>query len=46
MENKIVEGFQKVSNKFIDKFLTKEGETVEEAKERMNADIEKRTGLK
>ena len=34
------------ADKFIDKFLTKEGETIEEAKERMNADIEKRSGLK
>lgn len=31
-----VDGFNKVSDKCIDVFFTKEGETVEEAKERLN----------
>lgn len=39
MENKFekgaVEGFEKVSDKFVEKLFTREGETVEEAKKRM-----------
>lgn len=35
IENGAVEGFQKVADKFVDNYLTKEGETVEEAKERL-----------
>lgn len=35
IENGAVEGFQKVTDKFVGGFLTKEGETVEEAKERL-----------
>ena len=36
MENGVVEGFTKVSDKFIEHLFTKEGETVEEAKERLS----------
>ena len=41
MEQKIREGFQKVTDKFVGKFFTKEGETVEEAKARMKKEQEK-----
>ena len=53
IETGAVEGFQKVTDKFVGKFFTKEGETVEEAKERMakeqeklQEDAKKRAGLK
>ena len=53
IEDGVVEGFQKVTDKFVGKFFTKEGETVEEAKERMakeqeklQEDAKKRAGLK
>jgi len=35
IEEGAVGGFQKVADKFVDNFLTKERETVEEAKERL-----------
>lgn len=35
IEDGVVGGFQKISDKFVDNYLTKEGETVEEAKERL-----------
>lgn len=35
IENGVVDGFEKVSDKFIEKLFTKEGETVEEAKKRL-----------
>ena len=35
IEEGAVGGFQKVTDKFVDNFLTQEGETVEEAKERL-----------
>lgn len=38
MENGVVGGFNKISDKFVDEFLAKEGETVEEAKERLAAE--------
>ena len=38
IENGAVGGFQKIADKFVDNFLTKEGETVEEAKERLAAE--------
>lgn len=40
----VVGGFNKVADKFVDNFLTKEGESVEEAKARMAA--ERKAGLK
>ena len=34
----VVGGFNKIADKFVDNFLTKEGESVEEAKERLAAE--------
>ena len=39
IEEGVVDGFNKVSDTFIDKLFTREGETVEEAKARMNENI-------
>lgn len=36
IENGVVEGFGKVNDKFIDVLFTKEGESVEDAKKRLN----------
>ena len=41
IEDAVVSGFNKVSDAFVDKLFIKEGESVEEAKERMKANIEK-----
>lgn len=38
IEKGTVEGFNKIADKFVDNFLTKEGESVEEAKERLAAE--------
>lgn len=38
IEEGAVEGFNKIADKFVDNFLTKEGETVEEARERLAAE--------
>jgi hypothetical protein len=35
IEDGVVGGFQKITDKFVDNYLTKEGESVEEAKERL-----------
>lgn len=35
VENTVVYGYKKVEDKFVDKFLRKDGETIEEAKERV-----------
>lgn len=35
IEEGAVGGFQKIADKFVDEFLTKEGETVEEAHQRL-----------
>lgn len=35
MEEGVVGGFNKIADKFVDNFLTKEGETVEEARVRL-----------
>ena len=40
IEKGAVDGFNKVSDKFIEKLFTKEGETVEEAKARMQKNHE------
>lgn len=40
-ETGAVNGFNKVSDKFIEKFFTKDGESVEEAKKRLSASAEK-----
>lgn len=38
IENGAVGGFNKIADKFVDQFLTKEGESVEEAKARLAAE--------
>lgn len=38
VENGVVGAYKKVEDKFVDSFLTKDGETVEDAKERMAAE--------
>lgn len=38
IEDGAVGGFNKIADKFVDNFLTKEGETVEKAKERLVAE--------
>lgn len=35
VENAVVKGYTKIEDKFVDQYLTREGETVEEAKERL-----------
>jgi len=35
IENGVVGGFNKMTDKFVDNYLTKDGESVEEAKKRM-----------
>lgn len=38
IENGAVGGFNKIADKFVDNYLTKEGESVEEARERLVAE--------
>ncbi len=38
IEDGVVGGFNKIADKFVDSFLTKEGESVEEARERLAAE--------
>ena len=40
IENAVVGGYKKIEDKFVDAFLKKEGETTEEAKERIKKDQE------
>ena len=35
VENAVTGGYKKIEDKFVDKFLCKDGETIEEAKERI-----------
>ena len=35
VEDAVVKGYTKIEDKFVDQYLTREGETVEEAKERL-----------
>ena len=42
IEDGAVGGFNKIADKFVDNFLTKEGESVEDAKERLAAEQEER----
>lgn len=42
IEEGAVGGFNKIADKFVDNFLTKEGESVEEARERLAEEAEKR----
>ena len=36
VEDTVVGGYKKIEDKFVDTFLKKDGETIEEAKERLN----------
>ena len=38
IESGVVEGFTKITDKFVDQFLAKDGESVEDAKKRLNRD--------
>ena len=42
IENTVVGGCRKIENGFVNKFLAKEGETVEQAKERINKQNQER----
>jgi len=42
IEEGAVGGFNKIADKFVDNYLTKEGETVEEARERLAGEEKKR----
>lgn len=44
VEEGAVGGFNKIADKFVDNFLTKEGESVEEAKARLAAEQKAREG--
>ncbi len=44
IESGAVEGYAKTEDKFIDQFLTKEGETVDEAKDRLKRTPKERQG--
>lgn len=41
IEKGVVDGYQKIEDKFVDAYLTKDGETVEEAKERLKKENDK-----
>lgn len=41
IEDTVVGGYTKIEDKFVDLYLTKDGETVEEAKERIKKDTQK-----
>lgn len=45
IEEGAVGGFNKIADKFVDNFLTREGETVEDAKARLAADQKERAGI-
>ena len=38
IENGVVDGFNKMTDRIVDQFLTREGETVEEARQRMSGE--------
>lgn len=40
IKNSVVSGYQKIEDKFIDQILTHDGETIEEAKERLKRENE------
>ncbi|MDE7268512.1 MAG: hypothetical protein K2N89_13715 [Lachnospiraceae bacterium] len=46
IEEGAVGGFNKIADKFVDSFLTKDGETVEEAKTRLAAEQKEREAKK
>ena len=39
---KVVDGYSKIEDAFVDRYLTKDGETVADAKERLKKEQEKR----
>ena len=41
VEDTVVGGYKKIEDKFVDTFLKKDGETIEEAKERLNREQQK-----
>ena len=45
IENGAVEGFGKITDKFVDQFLAREGESVEDAKKRLQKEQEAQTGV-
>ncbi|HIQ75025.1 MAG TPA: hypothetical protein IAA51_11465 [Candidatus Cottocaccamicrobium excrementipullorum] len=44
IEESVVEGFNKMTDQFVGQFLTKDGETVEEAKKRLSQEQRIREG--
>ena len=40
MSDGVVSGYKKIEDKFVSEFLTKDGETVEDAKKRLKAEQE------
>lgn len=46
IEEEAVGGFNKIADKFVDNFLTKDGESVEEAKERLASEQKERESRK
>ena len=46
IEEGAVSGFNKIADKFVDNFLTKEGESVEEAKARLSAEQKERDEMR
>ena len=42
IEKGVVSGYQKIEDKFVDTFLSEEGETPEEAKERIAQNVQQR----
>lgn len=45
IEEGAVGGFNKIADKFVDNFLTREGESVEEARERLTNERRERAGM-
>lgn len=41
VEDTVLSGYTKIEDKFVDQYLTKDGETVEEAKERLKKETQK-----
>ena len=44
IEDGVVGGYKKIEDGFVEKYLVKDGETVEEAKERISKETAERTG--
>ena len=42
IENGVVGAYSKIEDKFVDQFLTKDGETVDEAKKRLQSELDYR----